>query len=132
MDDTVISEIGRQLGMATDQAGQFIETYLPQYVAMKVVTDTVVLCMLLGLLVVLGVCWGIVFRTYRKKKSTSRLASEYEGYETASSVIGIVFCVFAFVVIIITATLVPNIIGWSQFPEAMLIEKTLDVIGGAK
>lgn len=132
MDDTVISEIGRQLGMATDQAGQFIETYLPQYASMKVVTDTVVLCMLLGLLVVLGMCWGIVFRTYRKKKSAAKWLSEYEGYETASIAIGIVLGVFAFIVIIITAILVPHIIGWSQFPEAMLIEKTLDVIGGAK
>ena len=28
MDDTVIREIANQLGMATDQAAQFIETYM--------------------------------------------------------------------------------------------------------
>lgn len=37
MDDSVIQEIANQLGMAVDQAGQFIQEQLPNFAALQAV-----------------------------------------------------------------------------------------------
>lgn len=66
MDSTVIQEIANQLGMAVDQAGQFITEHLPEFAGLKVVQIATPFCIAGALFVVSAMTAIISFIVARK------------------------------------------------------------------
>lgn len=143
--ETVIQEIANQLGMAVDQAGQFITEQLPNFAAMKIMQITVGLtiswvCFLIPAIVSLSA----LFIALKHKKSDKEHRGEY-GYKPYGRYGGhdlddyASFHVFAFAGIVaififavcvgLTAINLPNAIGWQNYPEAMLIDMALKAVG---
>lgn len=131
MDETVIKEIGNQLGMATDNAAQFIETYLPQYANLRVMLDIAYCIIAAVVFLILLIAFLLVFRVYKKRDDDPDISHWYnEGYETATVVL-LFLVVFAFVVLVVSCAInIPNAIAWSQFPEAQLINEAIKAIKG--
>ena len=131
MDDTVIKEIADQLGIATDQAAQFITTYLPQYASLKTMLciSYCVIAAVVFAIVLIAFC--IVLHIYTKRdKDPDIMCYENEGWEGASVALGIA-AVSLFVVFVVNCAInIPNAIGWSQFPEAQLISEAINAIKG--
>lgn len=145
MDSTVIQEIANQLGMAADQAGMFITEQLPNYAALKTVQATVGLtiawsCFLIPAIVAIVA----ISITLRHKKSDKEHRYE-DGYKTYGQYGGhdysdyasffvFVFAGIAALIVLIfalcaTTFILPEIIGWSNYPEAMLIDMALKAVG---
>lgn len=152
MDSTVIEEIAKQLGIAVDQAGQFITEQLPAFAAMKAMQAAVPLVivglLLLLSLVIMGVGAYVSFSNARAEKDrfkANREAMElgdrsvvYESnYKTSFTeydscyvfIFGFVaVCFFLILLMILSFILVPDLIGWSNYPEAMLIDMALKAV----
>lgn len=152
MDSSVIEEIANQLGMAVDQAGAFITEQLPAFAALKVMQNEVPL-MIVGLLFVIAtiVSFVGVYKAVKCAKSERKLYKEdreksiekigygisNHGYKTEPSdhdsflvflYVGVV-AAFLLVFLVVTALItVPDIIGWSNYPEAMLIDMALKAV----
>ena len=142
MDSTIIQEIANQLGIAADQAGQFIVDYLPQYAAMKMVKPILfVVVMAISIIVLFASC------RFYGKKAQKELEEKIEEYKKAEhhywemypdfedSLYGkIAICAFlallAEIVIFIVGLFIvsPTIIGWSNYPEAMLIDMAFKAV----
>lgn len=139
MNETVIQEIANQLGLAVDQAGQFISTYLPQFAAVQVIqlTTHIITCAVFFILFLIPAIISI-WITYKHRKSdiegdNERRYSKYRSNEnwdsynsfcwfsTFAAIAG--FCLIT--LILVSAFHVPQIIGWSNYPEAMLIQMAL-------
>lgn len=130
---TVIQEIATQLGMAADQVGQFVAEQLPQYAAMRVMKATVgmvstlALCAVVVLLAVLAIVCVV--------RMNKRGGDDYDGvlaYDFFGPVVIGVSVVAAFIALAgvfceLNADL-PLIVGWSQYPEAMLVDMALKAI----
>lgn len=131
MDETVIKEIGNQLGMATDNAAQFIETYLPQYANLRVMLDIAYCIIAAVVFLILLIAFLLVFRVYKKRDDDPDISHwDNEGYGTATVVL-LFLVVFAFVVLVVSCAInIPNAIAWSQFPEAQLINEAIKAIKG--
>lgn len=143
--ETVIQEIANQLGMAVDQAGQFITEQLPNFAAIKVVQNVTTLVIVA---VALIACAAAVILSYRfntksymnhnyyKKEEileeTHYWCSAYR-WEFASFYVLVFFAILAIIsflcAIFVCADAIPNIIGWSNYPEAMLIDMALKAVG---
>lgn len=141
MDSKVIQEIADQLGMAVDQVGQFITEYAPEYAAMKVTQITVGLSIAwIVALILTATALAFIWITVRRRNSDYELAKEatlyprrndYSDYATffVFVLVGVV-AVFAIgVAVYLTAVNLANGIGWSQYPEAMLIDMALKAVG---
>lgn len=118
MDSTVIQEIANQLGMAADQAGQFITEQLPVFAEMKLWQLTTTLLILLFVFAASVICALISYKT-------AHIPSE-SGFHCCSWTLA-AFSLTA--LIICTCISLPDIIGWSQYPEAMLIDMALKAVG---
>lgn len=118
MDSTVIQEIANQLGMAVDQAGQFITDQYPMFVEMKLWQLTAPLLILALVMVASIICALISYKT-------AYIPSE-NGFHCCSWTLA-AFCLVA--LIICSCISLPDIIGWSQYPEAMLIDMALKAVG---
>lgn len=144
MDGTVIQEIANQLGMTVDQAGQFVTTYLPDYAALECMQCTVPLAILSAvtlLLVTASLVALVVFiRAYCQERekgiSESRVAwmrgkplVDDFGSFWVFFVTGCVAVVLLLALAITLGNLVPQIIGWQSYPEAMLIDQAVKAIG---
>lgn len=148
MDSTVIQEIANQLGMAVDQAGQFITEQLPAFAALKTIQSAVPLalawalflvCAIVSIVAIL-VCHKSV-KAEKKRKESDRAEGKSTHYTTYhdyynyynSWLVFIVSGIFALIVlffaILITGFAVPDIYGWSNYPEAMLIDMALHAAG---
>ena len=133
MNETVIQEIANQLGMAVDQAGVFIQTYLPQYAMLKTVHIGVPM-LVFG--IVLVVATVVVYRCFKSYKAYCAERSNVErctfiDYVDNNEFMFIplsVYAGFLIVYICALATFVPEMIGWMVFPEAQLINDCMDVI----
>lgn len=151
MDNSVIEEIAKQLGMAVDQAGQFITEHLPEFAAMKAMYAAVPLVIAgVMLLIAVGVT-SVALRSIVKnvKAEKARYESDkaesqdrgiriYEcnykmnvkDYDSVYVVmfggIGILFVLF--VSIFASLVLVPELIGWLNYPDAMLINMALEAV----
>lgn len=142
MDSTIIQEIANQLGIAVDQAGQFIVDYLPQYAAMKTVKPILFIAITAIILIASFIVFAIYNRkakvdlTERKKafeECENHIWSRYPSFEDSfyGNVAIVSFCALcvAFLVLIIGLFIaVPSIIGWSNYPEAMLIDMALKAV----
>lgn len=127
MDSTVIQEIANQLGMAVDQAGQFIQEQLPQFAALKAMQNTVPIVATwatFGVLFIIGISATIIFVAFNEKMKP----------DTEDLIIIVIITSFVLsgimilVAIATTAFCVPNVIGWSEYPQAMLIDMALKAV----
>lgn len=142
MDSTVIQEIANQLGMAVDQAGQFITEQLPGFATLKVLQLSVPLYVAAVASIILLVPWIIaLYFTHKQRKSDAEGKSEYRysNYEFSAgwsdySPFWVFICfaaanlVAVIVLIALMAVNVPQIIGWQNYPEAMLIDMALKAV----
>lgn len=133
-DATVIQEIATQFGMAADQAGQLVVEQLPQYAAMKVMQATVglVSALAVGAVVFLLAALIIVYvvRLNRRKGDDYDGALAYDSLGGLAISISAVVAFFAVVGVFLALNDgLPAIIGWSQYPEAMLVDMALEAIG---
>lgn len=144
MDGTVIQEIADQLGMAVDQAGQFVTTYLPDYAALKCMQCTVPLAILsavaLPLVIASLISLAVFLRAYCQERekgiSESRVAwmrgkpdvcefgSFWVFFWTGCAAVAMLLALG-----ITLGDLVPQIVGWQSYPEAMLIDQAVKAIG---
>lgn len=116
MDSSVIEEIAKQLGMAVDQAGQFITEHLPEFAALKIVQATAPLWVL-GIIAIISLA-GFVVSFAVVRDIDNPCAFLFLATFLASS--------FAFVLWLILS--LAAIIGWSNYPEAMLIDMALKAV----
>lgn len=139
MDSTVINEIANQLGMAVDQAGEFIAEQLPGYAAMKAMQLAVPLAIAWSLVLVciIVAAVAIVFcavvrkRTIEADKESNRhrVRCDFDDYNSFYVFI-VSLCIGAFFLLIavfMTGFDAPSIYGWQNCPEAMLIDMALNV-----
>lgn len=145
MDSTVIQEIAYQLGMAVDQAGQFITEQLPAFAGLKVMQITVGLttawvCFLIPAIVSFVALF--VAAKHRKSDREHRGEDGYKPYGIYSGcdysdhepfwvfvIAGIVAVIVFVIAVSLTAVNLPNAIGWSDYPQAMLIDMALKAVG---
>lgn len=123
MDNTIIEEIAKQLGIAVDQAGQFITDYLPQYASLKAMQISVVM-QVLGVITAISLVVGVA------ALSVALCSKKYDG--DGLIVLGIltliIFLVFGLVLATYAIFNVPQMIGWNDYPEAMLIDMALKAV----
>lgn len=150
MDSTVIQEIANQLGMAVDQAWQFITENLPFYAAMKtipLITELLISWTVFALFFVASIIALVVCRKERNKRIEEKAEIRKEctygsgwysyGAEDwicylsfkAFIALGVIALICLFVATTVTCIDVPKIIGWSNYPEAMLIDMALKAVG---
>lgn len=143
MDTTVIQEIADQLGMAVDQAGLFIQEQLPSFAALKA-TQSSIPIYIISFLFVIAAIFCIVMAVIRKKQFKEEL-EDWRNAETSiwnrrpdffGDIFGYAFMVSlvvtaCFFALLISAfiVLLPDVIGWSKYPEAMLIDMALKTVG---
>lgn len=129
MDSTVIEEIAKQLGMAVDQAGQFISEHLPDYAALKCMQATVsiwqcwVVCLLFLIPFVIS---AIVLRKAYKKHTRCHLDDFISFWVSMFS--GVLLVIAVIFSVVITGFNLTDAIGWANYPEAMLIDKAIEAI----
>lgn len=129
MDASVIEEIANQLGMAVDQAGMFITEHLPEFAALKVVQATTPVVIGWGIVAILAIITVVSFVIFYKAYTKQEYAMPGDfvsAYIWSCSLAVLVIVVF--IVILITGNCVPDIIGWSNYPEAMLIDMALKAV----
>lgn len=146
MDATLIQEIANQLGMAVDQAGQFITDNLPQFAGMKVMYATVPLVIVWALFGIITIAALVplciaAFSRHKaiKKKEEDRENESYGGYYRTDwdnynsfyvfFILGIIAICSLLIAAIATACLAPEIVGWSNYPDAMLIDMAIKAVG---
>lgn len=142
MMDTVIQEIANQLGMAVDQAGQFIAEQLPNYAALKVTQEITVLAILwIVTIILMTVAFTCLHLTIKHRRSDRSGESEhryadyymmnYEDYDTfwVFCIVGVIAAILLIPTLISTGINLPNIIGWMNYPEAMLIDMAIKAVG---
>lgn len=140
MDSTVIEEIAKQLGMAVDQAGAFIADNLPAYAGMKAVQAAVPLAIAWGLflLCVVIALVSLCLAANERKKCMAEddqprwhEVHDWDNYTgTAIALVAVITGVFLLVIaVLVTAVCAPDLIGWQQYPEAMLIDMALKAVG---
>lgn len=115
--ETVIQEIANQLGMAVDQAGQFITEQLPNYAALKVIQISTPL-------IILAIITGI------------SLVGFIVSFAITKDIDSDIVCVFGFPLLIAGVIFIigllaylSEIIGWMNYPEAMLIDMAIKAVG---
>lgn len=132
MDKTVIQEIANQLGIGADRAGDFITTYLPQYAALRTWQEVFSVAFAWFLAALLAIALAAVVKAKARAKAKAGddwRYSDKESYDTAIFAIACIASGFLVFAIINTAITVPNIIGWSTFPEAQLISEATRALG---
>ena len=140
MDPTVIEEIAEQLGRAADQAGQLIAENLPDFAALKATQCAVPLVAFLSLVVILILVARVSGVLLAKARAKKRLKYEngrikdLDDWDTYISfwilvgslvILGIII-LFSFLFV---PSCITGLIGWQQYPEAMLIDMALKAIG---
>lgn len=140
--ETVIQEIANQLGMAVDQTGQFITEQLPNYAALKV-TQEIIMPAILWIVTIILMAVAFTFlhitvkhrRSDRSDESEYRYANyytmDYSDYDTfwIFCIVGVIAVILLIPTLIYTGINLPNIIGWMNYPEAMLIDMAIKAVG---
>lgn len=127
MDSTVIQEIANQLGMAVDQAGQFIQEQLPQFAALKAMQNTIPPVgswSIFAAFLIIGIVFALILKFANIKQDS--------GTEDICLIVIIASFILAGIMLLIslliTAVCVPKVIGWSEYPQAMLIDMALKAV----
>lgn len=141
--ETVIQEVANQLGIAVNQAGQFIAEYLPAYASLQIMKGSIVLATIwMGACVLLALAITFFAITFRQRKSDLMGVSEKRyslssftcDFDDYSLFWAFLFCLVVFIILLVfaaaeTCIMLPNIIGWQNYPEAMLIDMALKAVG---
>lgn len=117
MDSTVVQEIANQLGMAVDQAGKFIQEQLPNYAALKIIQLSCPLY-ILGILAFISLIISIVSYLITRNIDND-----------VCFISGAVFVVCFIIFVIVLLNSLAQIIGWQEYPQAMLIDMALKAVG---
>ena len=126
---TVIEEIASQLGIAVDQAGQFISDYLPQYAAMRAAHSLTYLSLWALALTISIAIFIVVFKHVRHMGIDDIEKNVNNMVVTLFLVcIGIVIIFLIAVGFMSVPGWISNFIEWSNFPEAKLINMVLNRI----
>ena len=138
MDENTINAIADKLGIAVDNVGEFIQTYLPSYAGTHIVGD-VFWTALMSFLVIVSLVFMLIAINKHEYWNTKyykmdydcgsierRNASRKDDFWATAKIIG----VWAFLIILVVALLVmcyciPDLINWSLYPEASLIREIL-------
>lgn len=105
---TVVQEIANQLGIAVDQTGQFITTYLPQYAALQSMRSAVII----GIVFLGFIISFVAFIVFYKLSTKSYQDSDISDYFEAAFMVAGLIALSLFVVIIICLIIIgPDIIG---------------------
>lgn len=144
MDSTVIQEIANQLGMAVDSAGAFIADNLPAYASLKAMQALVPIAIVGGILLALllvALVAALLLRSFLKRDRADGInRGLFDGGGTVvSSEDYISMWVVLFALVLALATFIvltfvvlaqlSDLIGWSSYPQAMLIDSALKAIG---
>lgn len=141
MDSTVIQEIADQLGMAVEQAGQCITEHLPEFAAMKAMQAAfpmILIWSLAGILVIVSLVSLAICAYYKREKTNEGREDGYKYYRAdwddfisfyVFAFAGIGALLIIFVGLITTLFYAPDLYGWSNYPEAMLIDMALKAVG---
>lgn len=111
--ETIVQKIANQLGMPVDQAGQFLAEQLPNYASMRMMQISACLIIVAAIAVICLV--GLIISLAVAKDSESTCATAF-------------LCCFISVtvfLVLMSFFLLPDLIGWMNNPEAMLIYKAL-------
>lgn len=118
MDSSVIQEIANQLGMAVDDAGAFIQQYLPQYASLQTLYNVMYIILWIMLIAITVVAARKIF-VHQQHDMDGEFC-------TMTIVVSTIFIVF-FIYSLICA--IGNAVGWAMFPEASLIDTVFDCVG---
>lgn len=132
MNETVIQEIANQLGIATDKAADFIQTYLPQYATLNVIQNVIGLSVLAIVIIVFSIFLYCAYRHYAaryvkrygEKCYFFKYVDESLGAFIALIVLYTMIAFFGFCI----AFVIPDTIGWIMYPEAQLISDCMYAI----
>lgn len=135
MDSTVIQEIANQLGMAVDQAGQFITEQLPAFAGLKVMQATVPIVICWALFVIPSIV-SVVSVIIANKSCKKNNADDSKCRKTLDDfysfwvfvVSGLIALVMLVIALLVTGFSFTEIVGWSQYPQAMLIDMALNAV----
>lgn len=128
MDSTVIQEIANQLGIAADDASALIQQYLPQYAGLQIfynVMGVIISAVIIAITVVIGRKVFIHKRDRIEKMGCIERIVYGDDCTFAIVVSAIIVAVFMIAIVFD----IRNIIGWTVFPEASLIDMVLSSIG---
>ena len=142
MDQTVIQEIANQLGIAVDNVGVFINEQLPQYAAFKSMQLTaLVIGVVVGFIacvIVFTVMWFMGKRKVKleveddflhgREMKVSTLSEESYLFVIIWILFGLAALVLLITAIIMCTILIPQIVGWVDYPQAMLIDMAISKI----
>ena len=129
MDKTVIEEIAKQLGMAVDSTGQFIQEILPQYAGMKAVSNAT---WAIAFLVIMAVLVVFALKSLKAYREIDR--EEYRsiwGYERDKEDYFWKTAVPLFVATLLLLFACDGIIqalSWTLFPDAKLLDMAIEAI----
>lgn len=134
MDSTVIEEIAKQLGMAVDQAGQFIASNLPAYAMLKATQSITTIAAAWSIVLVCAIITVVSFlclKRVRSKGVKGYYGVNWDDYPQGlvMAIAGTLGSVVLLIAIPLTAINVADIIGWQQYPEAMLINMAISHVG---
>lgn len=124
MNETVIQEIANQLGIAVDQAGMFIQTYLPQYALLCAAKTFVTLGLMLICLIALIIVCKKLYSLLRKDdycEFNEEIIVLFICLTGLTVLLGLVFILGCFIAL-------PEAISWLIFPEGQLIDMALNAI----
>lgn len=136
--ESVVEEIAKQLGIAAETTGQFIATYLPDFAhlqALKMAVPLVVVWILFALCMVVAlVAFVVCVKVRRVAIAEDSIWHPRNWYNYTSFWVSMTALVVGsfllFIGVLATAVNVPQIVGWFDFPEAMLVDMALSKIGG--
>lgn len=128
MDSTVIQEIANQLGIAVDKTGEFIAEQIPVYAQMKAFFATSwVIGFAVAFLIAIAaiiICTNAIVKedkkSYMDKNDTVFIVS------LACLIAGLFLLIVAIVGLLLE---IPEAIGWSNYPEAMLLDMAMKAVG---
>lgn len=120
MNEKVIEEIANQLGIAVDQASQFLAQIIPQYAGLQVLNYGIWIVATLILVVVAAVVVKIGFKNFM----------ECEDYD--NQMWWWIFCISLLVGAVATVAFLyftQQVAGWLLFPYGKVMEMVLSAVG---
>lgn len=127
MNEKVIEEIANQLGIAVDQASQFLVQIIPQYAELQMLNYGILAVVALILVIIAVVVAKIGFKEYRECASSDDIwhcinDTTWFWVTLTSLTIGAV-ATAAFLYF------TQQVAGWLLFPDAKVVEMALKAIG---
>lgn len=138
MDENTINAIADKLGIAVENVGEFIQTYLPSYAGTHIVNATFGI-VIASFLLIASLTFMLVainrYKYWNNKyyelgnaygSNERRIASRNDDFWIGARLFGITaFLIFLAIFVIVISICIPDLINWSFYPEANLIHEIL-------